>query len=175
MLIKDKLELAKYFNGRGFKIGAEIGVLDGDYALTLCKEIPGLKYYGIDSWLIAENMPHHKHRGKYEHVLKILEPYDATVIRKDSMEAVKDFENNSLDFVYIDANHMFDYVVKDIIEWAKKVKKGGIVAGHDYREGSTVGVIPAVDGYAKSHGYSVKITTSQEEEPSWYLEKRWNS
>ena len=37
MKIKDKLELARYFNMLGFKVGAEIGVLDGDYALTLCK------------------------------------------------------------------------------------------------------------------------------------------
>ena len=53
--------------------------------------------------------------------------------------------------------------------------KGGIVAGHDYREGSTIGVIPAVDGYAKAHGYSVNLTTGKEEEPSWWFEKRWHS
>ncbi len=48
------------------------------------------------------------------------------------MDAVKDFEDNSLDFVYIDANHEYDYVKQDITEWTKKVKPGGIVAGHDY-------------------------------------------
>lgn len=48
------------------------------------------------------------------------------------MEAVEDFEDGSLDFVYIDANHEFRYIAEDLYEWTKKVRKGGIVAGHDY-------------------------------------------
>ena len=48
------------------------------------------------------------------------------------MEAVEDFKNESLDFVYIDANHEFRYIAEDLAEWTKKVKKGGIVSGHDY-------------------------------------------
>ena len=170
MEIRNKVDLAKHFNSLGYKVGAEVGVLDGDYAITLCREIPGLKYYGIDNWHVAEGMPNHKHRGKYEHVLEILKPYNATVIRKLSMEAVNEFENNSLDFVYIDANHQFDSVVEDIIHWTKKVRKGGIVAGHDYEESNTKGVIPAVDGYVKSHGLGLRVL----EDTSWYFDKRWN-
>lgn len=174
MLIRNKLELARYFNKLDFRVGAEIGVLDGDYALTLCREIPGLKYYGIDPWYAGGEAKNHKHRNKYEHVLEILKPYDAMILRKWSMDAVKDFENQSLDFVYIDANHRFDYVVNDIIEWTKKVKKGGVVAGHDYREGNTLGVMPAVDGYTKGHGLSVRTTTDEDEGLSWYFRKHWN-
>jgi len=48
------------------------------------------------------------------------------------MEAVEDFEDESLDFVYIDANHEFRYIAEDLCEWTKKVKKGGIVSGDDY-------------------------------------------
>jgi hypothetical protein len=48
------------------------------------------------------------------------------------MEAVKDFEDESLDFVYIDGHHGFKWVTEDIFEWSKKVRKGGIVSGHDY-------------------------------------------
>ena len=48
------------------------------------------------------------------------------------MEALKDFNDNSLDFVFIDGNHTFEYVVEDIAQWSKKVKVGGIVSGHDY-------------------------------------------
>ncbi len=48
------------------------------------------------------------------------------------MEAVADFADNSLDFVYIDGNHDFRYIAEDISEWTNKVKKGGIVSGHDY-------------------------------------------
>lgn len=167
--------MARYFNKLGFKVGAEIGVLAGDYALTLCREIPNLKYYGIDPWYIGGDMPKHKHRGKYEHVKKILSPYDATLIKKFSMDAVKDFDRDSLDFVYIDADHRFDYVVNDIIEWTKKVKKGGIISGHDYKVASNCGVIPAVDGYTRSHGLRLKLTTDREEGISWWFRKRWNT
>lgn len=170
MEIRNKTDLAKHFNNLGYKVGAEVGVLDGDYALTLCKEISNLKYYGIDNWHIAEDMPNHKHRGKYEHVLEILKPYNAEIIKELSIDAVKKFEDASLDFVYIDANHRFDYVVMDIIEWTKKVRKGGIVSGHDYEKSKTKGVIQAVDGYISSHGLSLKVL----EDTTWYFNKRWN-
>ena len=48
------------------------------------------------------------------------------------MEAVEDFADGSLDFIYIDANHDFRYIAEDLSEWTKKVRPGGIVSGHDY-------------------------------------------
>lgn len=63
--------------------------------------------------------------AKYENVIKI---------RKLSMDAVNDFENESLDAVYIDGNHRYDSVCNDIIKWLPKIKNGGIISGHDYYE-----------------------------------------
>ena len=63
--------------------------------------------------------------SKYDNVVKI---------RKLSMDAVTDFEDESLDAVYIDGNHKFDSVENDIKFWYPKVKKGGIMSGHDYYE-----------------------------------------
>ena len=48
------------------------------------------------------------------------------------MKAIKDFEDNSLDFVYIDGNHDFVHFTNDMYWWSKKVRVGGIVSGHDY-------------------------------------------
>ncbi len=48
------------------------------------------------------------------------------------MDALEDFEDNSLDFVYIDGDHNFKHISEDIYEWTKKVRSGGIVSGHDY-------------------------------------------
>lgn len=50
------------------------------------------------------------------------------------MEALKQFKDNSLDFVYIDGNHDYQFVLDDITGWTKKVKMGGAVAGHDYKQ-----------------------------------------
>ena len=53
-------------------------------------------------------------------------------IRKASVDVAKDFEDRSLDVVFIDANHDYIEVKKDIEAWLPKVKFGGIISGHDY-------------------------------------------
>src|SRR3990167_1006946 len=53
-------------------------------------------------------------------------------IRKTSIEAAKDFEDESLDAVYIDAEHDEESVRTDIQTWLPKVKKGGYLSGHDW-------------------------------------------
>jgi len=52
--------------------------------------------------------------------------------RMSSIEAAETYLDNSLDFVFIDAAHDYDSVKQDIISWLPKVKKGGIISGHDY-------------------------------------------
>lgn len=53
-------------------------------------------------------------------------------IRKDSVEASLDYADKSLDFVFIDADHSYEGVKRDIISWLPKMKNGSILAGHDY-------------------------------------------
>ena len=52
--------------------------------------------------------------------------------RSDSEEILNSIEDASLDLIYIDANHQFDFVKNDIRMWRKKLKRGGLFAGHDY-------------------------------------------
>lgn len=89
--------------------------------------------YGVDSYLRYDA---YKAEGKYEsHFEKAvanLKGYDYTIINKLSMDALNDFEDNSLDFVYIDGNHTLPYIAADIFGWERKVRKGGIISGHDY-------------------------------------------
>lgn len=54
------------------------------------------------------------------------------VVRQFSVDASKLYEDNSLDFVFIDGDHKYDAVVSDIQAWLPKVKSKGILAGHDY-------------------------------------------
>lgn len=53
-------------------------------------------------------------------------------IRKPSVEAAKDFEEDSLDCVYVDAEHIYDYIREDVRAWKDKVKHGGVLCGHDF-------------------------------------------
>ena len=54
------------------------------------------------------------------------------------------FADKSIDFVFIDADHVYENVHKDILAWLPKIKPGGVIAGHDYIEYHP-GVIQAVN------------------------------
>lgn len=174
--VRKRDSLPLYFNDLGFKHGAEIGTRDGNYSLYLCKTIPELKLYCIDLWdvypgyQIGESTE--KHLDAFNTAKKRLEGYNVRFIQKYSMDAVKSFENESLDFVYIDANHQFDYVMEDIIEWAKKVRVGGIVSGHDYFHfpAGDGGVVQAVDVYASVHKVE-QVYLTDDREHSWFFFK----
>ena len=71
-------------------------------------------------------------------------------IRVLSTEVVEQFEDESLDTVFIDATHTYDAVKEDIKVWLPKVKKGGILAGDDYVDGWP-GVIKAVKEMLPEH------------------------
>lgn len=54
------------------------------------------------------------------------------VIKNKSLDAARNYEDQSLDFVFIDGNHAYEEFKADIIAWFPKVKVGGIIAGHDF-------------------------------------------
>jgi len=148
-------DLPQFFVGRGYKVGAEIGVYKGEFAEKFCKV--GLKLYAIDPWLVSKYYHYDQSQKRQDKLYSItkerLAPYDCEIIRKTSMEAAEDFEDESLDFVYIDGNHSFKYIAEDICEWTKKVRKGGIISGHDYaRFGPrwNIDVRDVVDAYVRS-------------------------
>jgi len=143
----------------GLNKGVEIGVEAGIYSEVLCKANPNIDLYCVDSWKAYSGYRDHTSQSVMEDLywtaLKRLSPYRAEFIRKFSMHAVRDFNDNELDFVYIDGNHEFQHVVNDICEWTKKVRPGGIVAGHDYirrkNNGYLMHVIPAVHAYCDAY------------------------
>jgi predicted O-methyltransferase YrrM len=127
--------MAETLTELNFNLGVEVGVRQGLHAELLCKTNPKLKLYGIDLWEAYSGYAEHAKQQDqfYQETLERLTNYNCTLIRKFSMDAVNDFEDKSLDFVYIDAAHDFKNVAMDVCEWAKKVRPGGIVYGHDYK------------------------------------------
>lgn len=127
-------DLPQFFKEMGYKVGAEIGVLRGEFTEKLCQS--GLEVYAIDAWKNYLDYHRHPHEEPYEVMYNLtrkrLAPYNCKIIRKTSMEAVTSFKANSLDFVYIDGNHKLRHVIDDIYEWSIRLKSGGVICGHDY-------------------------------------------
>lgn len=122
----------------GFTVGAEIGVADGTHAEILCKNNPDLKLYCVDVWDNYPGYPEYVQKiHKYYRIAKErLANYNCVMVKKLSMDALKDFDDLSLDFVYIDGAHDFFNVAMDVCAWGLKVKVGGIIFGHDYKRRS---------------------------------------
>ena len=74
------------------------------------------------------------HDGLFNKFLENIDPIRSVIspIRSTSSEAAATYNDESLDFVFIDASHDYDNVCNDILKWYPKVKIGGILAGHDY-------------------------------------------
>lgn len=121
-----------------FNTGAEIGTEHGSYAEKLCGSIPNLKLFCVDPYVTIPYYEGYKEQTEvssfYEIAKEKLSKYNCEIMKMTSMEAVKHFEPNSLDFVFIDGNHHFEFVVNDIIHWSRVVRPGGIVYGHDYSD-----------------------------------------
>lgn len=165
--------LASWFASWGLNTGAEIGVESGLFSRTLLQSNPNLKLFSIDQWqrypAYRDHVTQSKIDGFYDKAKERLAPFGdrSRIIRSPSMWAVQDFPDSSLDFVYIDANHSFDYVMQDIIEWSKKVRRGGIVAGHDYnrrKRYEDLHVVEAVQAYTGAHKIKPFFTVGGAEE-----------
>ncbi len=134
-------DLAALFCELGYKIGVEIGTQRGYYASDLCKANPDLELICVDPWTKYDGyratQTQKQYDDHYNAAVKRLADYNVRIIRDFSPDAAIVFDDESLDFVYIDGNHLYDSVMADLEAWTPKVRKGGIISGHDYFYPST--------------------------------------
>lgn len=197
----NRLDLIKQLNINSSGKGVEVGSFKGGFAREICRAWDGTLYM-VDVWrpLGEEYTDSSNHKGAhskaYQDAIFSIEGFEqrAIMIRADSKSACELFPDESLDFVYIDANHAYDFVVQDIELWYPKVKKGGYFMGHDYIDidwyndpnfmvngkdkhiyaangfyFGVFGVNPAVDEFCKKHGYTLTIT--DEWFGTWMIQK----
>ncbi len=153
-MLKNRQALAEHFAELGFTVGAEIGVCHGEYAKVLLAAMPTLRLFGIDSY---RRKPSDRTIADARLAVWITE--GRFMLRQmSSVRAAHLFENGSLDFVFIDANHAEVAVREDLETWTPKVRSGGIVSGHDYFRHSTLGIVDAVDRFVAERGYVLQTT-----------------
>lgn len=122
--VRESTRIIKSMMGDIDITGVEVGVRCGNNAYNMLQELPNLsKLYLVDNGADGFNK-RTKKRFEFNPRTEFIE--------KDSVEASKQFDDGSLDFVYIDADHSYDSVKSDIQAWLPKVKHGGLLCGHDY-------------------------------------------
>lgn len=155
-------------------IGAEIGVYHGCMSAALLELLPGLTLYMVDRWkayseseqkkngVHIAGLPAEKWPVVKKHAMQVAAKYPgrATVIQSDSAKAAKKVPDNSLDFVFIDADHSYKGCKRDIKAWRPKLKTGGWLMGHDYHRPGVARAIAELDGeveYDDDKTWAVKV------------------
>lgn len=124
----------------------EVGCWKGQSASFMAVEIhnsrKNIKFDCIDHWcdswregdsdpttddLESSDSLYQKFLSNTDRVRHIINP-----IRKTSIDAAKMYDDNSLDFVFIDGDHTYTGCKNDILAWLPKMKHGSVIAGHDY-------------------------------------------
>lgn len=151
-------DIPKMLEGIKAPVGVEIGTAEGHTTEYLLQSIPTLQLSGIDPYPMYidwdGNQPAAE-KNKSE-LMKKIETYEDRYehIFANSDDAVDRFEDNSLDFVFIDGLHTYDQVLKDCRNYYPKVKKGGLIIGHDFAR--IEGVNKAVRQFAKEVDKEIK-------------------
>lgn len=148
-------------------VGAEIGVHLGDFSQAILDIVEPTHLHLIDPWKHEPSPTYeaawyggqadHGQEEMDERYAGVLARFDleigagrVTVHRGQSDEVLRALPDESLDWVYIDGNHLYDFVANDLRLSLAKVKPGGLVTGDDYAEGGwwEGGVKRAVDELA---------------------------
>jgi len=149
-------EHAKNYEQYNVFEGVEIGVDRGINSLNILKNINMFKLYLVDPYKYEDDASKKvfdvTRFNTAMHRLKKHKNY-IEFIKLPSSEAYKYVPNN-LDFVYIDGDHRYNFVMNDILLWYPKIKNGGIIGGHDFDLGN-IDVIRAVYDFSIKNNYKL--------------------
>jgi hypothetical protein len=167
--------LSEIINQNNLKIGCEVGIGYGLHAENILKNTNIEKLYLVDPMEYYENDAFPidiVNNGGFEllkdEILLNLKKYEKryeffrTTSTGISNSQIPD---NSLDFVFIDGNHSYEYVKNDLEFWYKKVKNSGYITGDDY-ENYNFGVKQAVDEFVEKNNFILTFVTKEGKEKS---------
>lgn len=152
--------------------GAEVGVYEAATSDYLLHCFSNLQMFCVDPYVDYSVHENDKTSSKMleceTKARNILSKYGerARLIKDYSVPAAKTIENESLDFVFIDAIHSFEAVTEDLNAWYPKVRRGGLISGHDF---SWDGVQDAVEAFAAKFRHAAYYTPSTSD--VWFFVK----
>jgi hypothetical protein len=149
----------KIINDNGYKTGIEIGVAFGGHAEAIFQNTSIEILVCVDPWeFTGAEFEGLKNKYDYDEWAfyvrqRLLDlSINCLVERTTSDEFAKYAHNNFFDFVFIDGDHSYEQVKKDIQNYLPKIKSGGMLIGHDYGHADYMGVKQAVDEFIQGSG-----------------------
>jgi len=155
---------------------AEIGVDEGDFSERLYKKCDPEYLYLIDLWS-SKRYGEKKFNVVKNRFYDQLKKDEVKIFRDDSISVVSNFNDNFFDWIYIDTDHSFNTTYKELITWKSKVKRNGIISGHDYMMGNwkktyRYGVIEAVHKFCVEYSWEMVFLTIDQTENLSFAIKR---
>jgi predicted O-methyltransferase YrrM len=150
----DYAEFYDFISEQPYTIFVEVGCWLGhsvSYLAQTMRNKPNVKIYAIDLFDDSYDLKKYDYLEGIRYKLFQKKLIEAKVndivipIKSVSWDGAANFSDESVDFVFIDADHSYESVKKDIEAWLPKIRKNGIISGHDYGNGNPSGVKQAVD------------------------------
>jgi predicted O-methyltransferase YrrM len=164
---------SQLINTHNLKKGCEVGIATGGHAYDILKKTTVETLYCVDPFAPELHEPLAA-RGILDlYFLRVKFRLSelgnrAQMIRKYSVPAAELFHDNELDFVFLDADHLYESVKQDIAVWYPKVRSGGIIGGDDYAT-KWPGVSQAVNEFFQARGLT--INTDKNQPRIWWVQK----
>lgn len=170
VIFRASTKYAKKIFGRKPVIVAEIGVDEGKNALNILKKLNVKKIYLIDPYTeykdLLDSVPHKNSENlnhAFNEATKRLKNYEDKIVWIREFSEVAINKIPECNFIYIDGNHAYNYVKKDIELYFEKVKKEGILAGHDMEDKD---VLKALFEFVIKNKLNAWVTF-----PDWIIQK----
>lgn len=126
--LKHREDFPNLLDEMGLKTAVEVGVGAGLFASHLLRSKSLEMLTMVDIW----ETPYDLQFERQARQVAAAHPDRTRILKQPSMEVVQLFENGSVDFVYLDTEHTYEVMFNDAVAWWPKVRRGGILAGHDY-------------------------------------------
>jgi hypothetical protein len=139
-VLADRDALPRLVLGRR-PVVAELGVEAGLYADVYTRLLPDGEFHFVDMWETTASyfaygtQPGRVERGYQRCVRRYGDDPRVRLVRSVTWEAAERYEDGTFDFIYVDADHSEDGCRRDIEAWYPKLKRGGVIAGHDFDPG----------------------------------------
>ncbi len=139
-------------------VGVELGVAEGGYSKRMVDSGKFLRFFGVDMYADMHDTNEYK---KALRNVGLDKNYNLLRMRFD--EALDLFEDNSLDFIYVDGYaHTGQLGGETIAQWYPKLKVGGVLSGDDYDQERWPLVVEAVNFMAKQIETDLYLTGIEE-------------